>query len=387
MAFVSADQVMGLIERLIHSLWLALANTEIPPMITEFGGTLSGPSSDFSLRPRFETLTYRQAMESYGSDKPDTRLMAKITRVEDLVDVSFKSKISPLSDPIVDMMRVRVGSNPKATRQFITSFLDGRGGLDYLNNPDGAPAICIFDPSSAMSGLAALEHHAAETVIESESPQRGDLLVFQARPNRPFMGEGSTMMGNLRRDLHTALVSQGHAATSQMQDAFLWITDFPLFSPADGSEPGQGGKAGIKSTHHPFTAPKDLSSVDNLVEDPLKCVGDHFDLVMNGVEVGGGSRRIHDSKVQEMVLRDILKVPAKGVEEFRPLLEALRAGCPPHAGIALGFDRLMTIILGTNSVRDVIAFPKTGDGEDKAMGAPAAVDQQRWAEYHLAVKS
>jgi aspartyl-tRNA synthetase len=181
-----------------------------------------------------------------------------------------------------------------------------------------------------------------------------------------------------------ALVSQDIARKPRYHE-FLWITDFPLFSPTNDTDPGHGGKAGIQSTHHPFTAPKTLSDLKMMATEPLSCKGDHFDLVIDGVEVGGGSRRIHDSKAQEMVLKDILKVPDKQVEEFRPLLEALRAGCPPHAGIALGFDRLMAIMRQTSSVRDVIAFPKSGRGEDKMAGAPSSIDVQRWAEYHMIV--
>ena len=182
-----------------------------------------------------------------------------------------------------------------------------------------------------------------------------------------------------------ALVSEGITNKPRF-DEFLWVTDFPLFSPTNGNDLGQGGVAGIKSTHHPFTAPKTISDVEKMGTQPLSCTGDHFDLVINGVEVGGGSRRIHDSKIQEMVLKDILKVPEKQVEEFRPLLEALRAGCPPHAGIALGFDRLMAIIRKTTSVRDVIAFPKSSSGEDRMVGAPSSISLQRWAEYHMRVK-
>ena len=233
-----------------------------------------------------------------------------------------------------------------------------------------------------MSGLSAFEHEAAETIKNILHPQRGDLLILQARPKKKFLGESSTMAGNLRRDLHMALVSK-RIVPKPRRHEFLWIDDFPLFSPTNDTEPGHGGKAGIKSTHHPFTAPKTWADVEKMATDPLSCTAAHFDLVIDGVEVGGGSRRIHDSKVQETVLRDILKVPEKQIEDFRPLLEALRAGCPPHAGIALGFDRLMAILRNVGSVRDVIAFPKSANGEDKLVRAPSTVDAQRWAEYHM----
>jgi aspartyl-tRNA synthetase len=330
----------------------------------------------------FPRLSYCEAMTSWGSDKPDTRLGSKLHQVQDFLDPTLKSKISSLKDPIVDLIRVKVTSNPQKAKRFIGSFLDSPSAAIYLDNPHGAPGIFIFEPSKPMNGLSAFEHEAAEKIINLVHPQRGDLLVLQARPNQPFAGQSSTMIGNLRRDLHAALVSQGHISMPR-QNQYMWITDFPLFSLTDDTDPGQGGEAGMKSTHHPFTAPKTLSDVEKMLTDPLSCTADHFDLVINGVEVGGGSRRIHDSQVQEMVLKDILKVPKKQTEEFRPLLEALRAGCPPHAGIALGFDRLMAILRQKNTVRDVIAFPKSANGEDKMVGAPSKVDQQRWTEYHM----
>jgi aspartyl-tRNA synthetase len=321
-------------------------------------------------------------MSSWGSDKPDMRLGAKIHQVQDFLDPTLKSKLSPLQDPIIDLMRVKVTSSPQKTKDFITSLLDSPSATPYLNNPHGAPGIFVIDASKPMNGLSAFEHESAEKITNLVYPQRGDLVLLQARPNHPFAGEGSTVIGNLRRELHMLLVAQG-LIPKPRRHQFLWITDFPLFSPADGSDPGQGGKAGFKSTHHPFTAPKKMADIDKMLTDPLTCTADHFDLVIDGVEVGGGSRRIHDNNIQEMVLKDILKVPKKQAEEFRPLLEALRAGCPPHAGIALGFDRLMAILRNASTVRDVIAFPKSANGQDKMVGAPSKIDDQRWAEYHM----
>ncbi|ERF71287.1 hypothetical protein EPUS_03441 [Endocarpon pusillum Z07020] len=384
MSFASTDDVMKITERIIQVLWQTFFSQTI------FENKIKTPK-EYNMRDipyhaplYFPQITYDRAMTLWGSDKPDTRIGFHLLQVEDFLDSTLKSKLSPLKDPVIDLLKVRV-SNPEKTRHFISTFLDKPSNAAYLDNPHGVPGIFIFDPSKPMNGLSAFEHDAAETIVDLLHPQRGDLLVLQARPDQPFMGEGFTMIGNLRRDLHAALISEG-IIRKPFRDEFLWVTDFPLFSPTNDSDPGQGGKAGIKSTHHPFTAPKTMWDVDRLNTDPLSCKADHFDLVINGVEIGGGSRRIHDSKVQEMVLRDILKVPENHAEEFRPLLEALRAGCPPHAGIALGFDRLMAILRQSSSVRDVIAFPKSAKGEDKMVGAPSAIDAERWAEYHMAVK-
>jgi aspartyl-tRNA synthetase len=385
MSFASSKDVMKIIERLIQALWQTFFRETI------FHREIVHPD-EYKMRDipyhaplYFPQLTYNEAMKSWGSDKPDTRLGSKIYQVQNILDPALKSKITLLKDPIIDLMRVRVSPHPQKTKRFVSSFLDSPSAAAYMENPHGTPGIFIFDVSKPMDGLSAFEHAAAETIRELIHPQRGDLLVLQARPARPFLGESATAIGNLRRDLHVALVSNGMIRRPRYHE-FLWITDFPLFSPASDIDPGQGGGAGIKSTHHPFTAPKTLEDLQKMATQPLSCTGDHFDLVIDGVEVGGGSRRIHDSKAQELVLKDILKVPEKEAEEFRPLLEALRAGCPPHAGVALGFDRLMAILRQTGNVRDVIAFPKTANGEDKMLGAPSPVGAQRWAEYHMAVQ-
>ena len=167
---------------------------------------------------------------------------------------------------------------------------------------------------------------------------------------------------------------------------FTWITDFPLFSPSNDTDPGQGGSAGISSTHHPFTAPKTPEDVDLLLTEPLQVKADHYDLVVNGVELGGGSRRIHNAQMQEFVMREVLKMSEERMKDFQHLLEVLRAGCPPHAGIALGFDRLIAVMLGRESVRDVIAFPKSGKGEDMLVKSPTKMTQEQMRTYHLQLR-
>lgn len=375
---------MKITERIIQVLWQTFFQQAIFEKAVRDPHEYTRRNISPSAPLYFPQFTYDEAMKTWGSDKPDTRLGSKIRQVQDILDPALKSKITSLEDPVIDLLSVKTSSSPEKARKFISSFLDNPSAAAYMDNPHGAPGIFIFDPSKPMSGLSSFEHDAAKKIMGVLHPQRGDILVLQARPNHAFMGESSTMIGNLRRDIHMALVSQ-EIARKPRHHEFLWITDFPLFSPTNDTDPGQGGKAGIQSTHHPFTAPKTLSDLKMMATEPLSCKGDHFDLVIDGVEVGGGSRRIHDSKAQEMVLKDILKVPDKQAEEFRPLLEALRAGCPPHAGIALGFDRLMAIMRQTSSVRDVIAFPKSARGEDKMMGAPSSIDVQRWAEYHMIV--
>ena len=142
----------------------------------------------------------------------------------------------------------------------------------------------------------------------------------------------------------------------------------------------------MSSTHHPFTAPKTPADVDLLFTAPEKALAAHYDIVVNGVELGGGSRRIHNGEIQEFVFRDVLKMSSERVEDFRHLLDVLRSGCPPHAGIALGWDRLMAVMLGTESVREVIAFPKSGKGEDMLVKSPTQMTQSQLHTYHLQLK-
>ncbi|KAL2818791.1 tRNA synthetases class II-domain-containing protein [Aspergillus cavernicola] len=364
MSFATGEDVMRVVEGIIRRLWSNLMNTEAP----------SGP---------FHRLSYQDAMSRYGSDKPDTRYGMEIYRIEHLLPVDLVNKITPLASPFVEIFKV-VGNetDPSATSEFITRFLDSPAGAPFNDNPEGAPGIFVYDAKMPLRGLQPFGFQAAEYVEELLEPDHGDLLVIQAREAAPFAG-GSTPIGDLRRALHSAAVETGFKPDSTGFD-FHWIVDFPLFSPSTESEPGQGGAAGISSTHHPFTAPKTAADVDMLLTDPTKVAADHYDLVVNGIELGGGSRRIHDAAVQEFVLRDVLQMPPERLTDFSHLLEALRAGCPPHAGLALGFDRLVAVMLGKDSVRDVIAFPKTGKlGEDPMVKAPSMVTQEALETYHL----
>lgn len=265
-----------------------------------------------------------------------------------------------------------------------------------LNNPDGQPVALIVDSSQPLSGLSPLGHETAEKLLASEdnggdfpnlgSLQEGDHLVIQARPNKPFSG-GSTALGNIRNYIYRKAIEK-YLLPFDRSFRFLWVTGFPLFTPteADASDPGQGGRAGFSSTHHPFTAPLTPEDLDLLETDPLAARADHYDLVVNGVELGGGSRRIHVAAVQEYVFREVLQMTTAGVEHFAHLLEALRAGCPPHAGFAFGWDRLVATLAYTDSVRDVIAFPKSKKGDEPVARSPGKVNDEEWEVYNLQYK-
>ena len=365
MAFASGEDVMCTIEDMVKALWASLLDVRDLPRV-------------------FPRLTYEEAMSRYGSDKPDVRLGSEIRRVEYMLPQDLIMKLGPLTEPYVDVMKIPVSEDANETRKFVAEFMDSPEAQPFIQNPDGQPGIFPFDSRKPLQGLFPLGFEAAEQVGEMLDLEDGDLVVLQARKREPFSG-GSTPMGNLRLALHKAAVKKGLLPKPE-GFAFLWVTDFPLFSPSNDTEPGQGGSAGLAATHHPFTAPKSPDDVDLLVTDPLEAKADHYDLVLNGVELGGGSRRIHNAAMQEFVMREVLKMSDERMKDFAHLIEVLRAGCPPHAGIALGFDRLVAVMLGRDSVRDVIAFPKSGKGEDMLVKSPTKMTEEQLQTYNLRLR-
>ena len=335
----------------------------------------------------FPQVPYQEAMARYGSDKPDLRFQMIISQIHHRLPADLISMLSPLKKPAIDVLKIPASDHlleTSRTRKFITEFFDSPQGKPFMENVSGSPGVFFFDSARPLQGLQSFGFKAAEEVQKLLELEDGDLLILQARPDEPFSG-GSTPMGDLRSALHKEAVDQKILEPARGFE-FLWVTDFPLFSPTNHSEPGQGGTAGMSSTHHPFTSPKSAEDVDLLLKDPLRVVGDHYDLVVNGIELGGGSRRIHQAEMQRLVLEEVLKMPAERVAEFDHLLEALRAGCPPHAGFALGIDRLLALMTGNESVRDVIAFPKGKRGEDLMVRSPGRLSKEVLETYHLLVR-
>lgn len=338
------------------------------------------------------------------------RNCTQITRIDSILPPEFTSMITHLANPIVEAVKFRFDDavRPRETASFIGEFADAIPSTPTLKltSPGSTPGIFVFDSGKPLSGLSALGHEAAQHLASLETrdwkPCRdGDVVVVHARedtgPRDHFRGSGSTDLGRLRAAIHESALRKGLISPPRPLFRPVWIRDFPLFTPNDnssssttngkggvgGEDPGQGGAAGFSSTHHPFTAPLGPEDVDLLRTDPLQARADHYDLVINGVEVGGGSRRIHVAEVQEYVLRDVLRMDDAGVARFAHLLGALRAGCPPHAGFALGFDRFLTVLCDVPSVRDVIAFPKNNRGEDALVGSPSRTSGEQQRVYHL----
>lgn len=371
-SFATSDDVILSIEEIICSVWKGILEVE-----------LSKP---------FARMTYAEAMLRYGSDKPDLRIPIKpFSRIDHLLPADLVSKITSYTKAIVEVMIVPAEAPAEAMRTFIRGFLDSPDNRRFLENPSGGPGIFIYDSGKPLQGLSAFGFEAVEELERMFELKDGYVIVLQAREDAPLRG-GSTPLGDMRNAIYKALVSLSHLPPPGWKHFEpIWITDFPLFSPSNSSEPGQGGNAGLASTHHPFTSPKTAGDVDLLLTDPSQVIGDHYDLVINGEEIGGGSRRIHHAEMQEFIMRDILKMDSEHIAEFAHLLEALRSGCPPHAGIALGFDRLVAMVYASKtekktSLRDVIAFPKSGKGEDPMVKSPAPLSESVLETYHLKLR-
>lgn len=297
--------------------------------------------------------------------------------------------ITDLESPVVEMWKIspREGADRQEVWEFVTEFMENLPkGLK--ENPDGAPTALMFDSRKPLNGFSSLGPEGLESVLDHlpedsgfSDMENGDIVLFQARKDQQQQG-GSTKLGETRIALYHAAVKAGLV---EWNDAFkfLWVTDFPMFTPEEEGDVGQGGESGFSATHHPFTAPHSEEDFELLFKDPLKAKADHYDLVLNGVELGGGSRRIHIAKVQEFIFRDILKMSKESIKEFSHLLKALHAGCAPHAGFAIGFDRFVAVLSGTSSVRDVITFPKNNNGVDEFYGGPEKMKKKQMEAYHL----
>ncbi|KAI9650540.1 aspartate--tRNA ligase msd1 [Ciborinia camelliae] len=359
------------------------------------------------LKGQFPRMTYEEAMTHHGSDKPDLRIMDLIHRVDSIVPPNLKGMLTSIENPIIEACKFRLSGNPRKIQQFIRKFMDSADAEAFQKNPDGPPGIFVFDPKRPLEGLQAFGFEATEHLkhlyaslplspygkVDPRGPDatttfdEGDLLILQARPDTRHSG-GSTTLGKLRLAIYKAAISEQLLAPTPGLH-YLWVTDFPLFTPntANPTDPGQGGTSGFSSTHHPFTAPKTGVDADLLFTDPLAVKADHYDLVLNGVELGGGSKRIHSAEIQKFIMKNVLKMSDERMSDFSHLFEALRAGCPPHAGFAIGFDRWVAVLTGRESVRDVIFFPKGNRGEDAMVGSPGMVTKEQEGIYGLKSRS
>jgi aspartyl-tRNA synthetase len=319
----------------------------------------------------FKRLTHQEAINRYGIDKPDTRFgMELVDFTEEFRSSTFKVFSSAVANQGV-IKALNAKGLAGATQGQVDTMTElaksfGARGLAFIKVENGewkSPIVKFFSDAekAALTKKLAIEE--------------GDLILFAADQ----WLAASEILGRLRLYAAEVLKAQGKLQIPADRFDFLWVVDFPLLS--FDKEQNRW-----YSSHHPFTAPV-AEDVAMLKSDPKKVRGQHYDIVVNGVELGGGSIRIHQPDVQKTVFEDVLQIsPEETKLRFGYMLDAFRYGAPPHGGIALGFDRLIAILCGTPSIRDVIAFPKTAKGVCLMTETPTPVSARQLRDLHIELK-
>jgi len=352
MSFIEREDIYNLVEGLLKRIWKTTLNIDVPTP--------------------FKRLTFQEAIDRYGIDKPDTRFgMELVDFTEEFRGSKFKIFAGAVANQGVvkainakGLAGVTQGQMDTMT-EYAKSF--GAKGLAFIKVEGGewkSPIVRFFsdaEKAALTSKLAIAE---------------GDLILFAADQ----WLTACEILGKIRLYCADVLKGQGKLAVPADRFDFLWVIDFPLLS--FDKEQNRW-----YSSHHPFTAPV-AEDIPMLKSDPKKVRGQHYDIVVNGVELGGGSIRIHQPDVQKTVFEEVLQIPPDETQlRFGYMLEAFRYGAPPHGGIALGFDRLIAILCGTPSIRDVIAFPKTAKGTCLMTESPSPVSARQLRDLHIEVKA
>jgi aspartyl-tRNA synthetase len=323
----------------------------------------------------FPVMLYAEAMRRYGSDKPDLRVHLEFTDVTDVMrDVDFKVFAGPANHAKGRVVALRIPGGADMSRSEIDAYTQFVG----IYGAKGLAWIKVNDITKGRDGLQSpivknLHDAAVAAVLERSGAQSGDLIFFgadKARVVNDALGALRVKVGRSDFGKSKGLLAEGWQP--------LWVVDFPMFE-YDESEDRW------TAAHHPFTSPKD--GHENLLEtDPGACIAKAYDMVLNGWELGGGSVRIHRAEVQSKVFR-ALKIDADEAQaKFGFLLDALQYGAPPHGGLAFGLDRIVTMMTGAESIRDVIAFPKTQRAQCLLTHAPSRVDERQLKELHIRLR-
>lgn len=350
MSFIDREDMYSLIENMLKKVWKDVLGIDIPTP--------------------FKRMPYSEAMNRYGVDKPDTRFEMELTDFTDTFKQSQFKVFSSVANGGGSIKAINAKGLADITQGELKNLEDvaktlGAKGLAFIKAENGAWK------SPILKFLSEAEQAELKQKLNIED---GDIVFFAACE----WERACSILGRIRLECAKLLQARGKLSIPADQFNFLWVIEFPLM--LFDEEQGR-----YVSAHHPFTSPveEDIKYLDS---DPLRVRGQHYDIVLNGVELGGGSIRIHQPQVQEKVFRDVLKIPEDIIESrFGYMLKAFKYGAPPHGGIALGFDRLVSILTNRQSIRDIIAFPKTQRGQDLMAQSPCPVTEKQLKDLHIAV--
>ena len=371
MSFIDREDIYSLIEGLLKRVWKTALNLDVPTP--------------------FKRISFEEALNRFGIDKPDTRFgMELVDMTEDFRASTFKVFSGTIANGgVVKALNAKgmAGATQgqiETMTEYAKSF--GAKGLAFIKVERGSEASSPQVAGATGASLPPIEWKSPIVKFFSEAEkaaltsklkiEEGDLILFAADQ----WLNACEILGKIRLYCADVLKGQGKLVIDPHQFNFLWVIEFPLL----GFDREQNR---WYSSHHPFTAPV-TEDIPLLKTDPKKVRGQHYDVVVNGVELGGGSIRIHQPDVQKTIFEELLAIPPEETRlRFGYMLDAFKYGAPPHGGIALGFDRLIAILCGTASIRDVIAFPKTAKGTDLMTDSPSTVSPKQLRDLYLEVKA